>query len=207
MKISGVVVDASALVLPVVGGAQAVQLDWVPALIQRLSQLVLRVPQEGNILVIGEAALAIPVAYGRTDRAVERVTVNVVALEEYLGGGFAGIYGALGVPVPKTLDSAAYDTQQESLGHAVVRYLLSRAAQGSPGPTSLALDGVNVDVVQIAGALTVTEHADLECRAAAADLTIVASHAVSGQVPAGMGAVRAEVQDEIARVIGRLDLT
>lgn len=181
------VIDCSALVLPGVGGRYTAVPNWVPNTIERLGQCLTK--SQGHpdgITVIGEWA-------GVDHAASEPVVTD---LGSYLGANYHGIYGALGLKPPHNLPTGPPVLVPESLGHAVIRYVVGQSIAADPG-----YDIVPVTLIEICCPLSDQERANLLQTATQGRLAVVATHAPEGVIAQGMSQGRQDVQREIDKII------
>lgn len=183
-----VVVDASALALPLVGGRMVENTREYADQIKDLAQRLTNLGPAGQIMVIAERAIAVggPLAITQGD------------ISSYLEAGYCQIYGALGLLAPPELTGTQTLLSQESLGHAVSRYLLAQAAAQAPArPTG------TVYLVEVDGVLNSAQWLELRQTLKGSDLCVVATHARNGIVPDGMSAQRATSQQQVQEIMSQ----
>lgn len=191
------VIDCSALVLPEVGGRYQNELDWVSLTVERLGRAIAAAAtREFGITVIAEWAA------GPHEKA-QPVVTNLAA---YLNANYSGIYGALGLKAPHDLPTGPALLVPESLGHAVIRYLV-----GQSTATYLEVDGVDhgnipVALIEISESLSQREREEMLQRASQGHVVLVANHGPHTAIAEGMSQERKDVQREIAEIIEGLGL-
>lgn len=181
------VIDCSALVLPLVGGRNHQEPSWVPDTIERLRrELANPKTRELGFTVIAEWA-------GIESGTAAPVITDVAT---YLDASYSGIYGALGMQAPHGLPTGPAVLVPESLGHAVIRYLV-----GQSMGTNIDHRTIPVALVEVSRPLSDQERQGLLQNATSRHLVLIATHAASGILANGMSQGRKDVQREIDQII------